>query len=69
MSVSDSVDKPLELIDVLKRLSTRQRTAVVLRFYLDLPENEIAAILECRPGTVRSIVQRALAKLKKELTP
>ncbi len=63
------MDKPLELIDVLKRLSTRQRTAVVLRYYLDLPEDEIAAILECRPGTVRSIVQRALAKLKKELTP
>jgi RNA polymerase sigma factor (sigma-70 family) len=67
--MSGSVDKPREMTDVLARLSTRQRTAVVLRYYLDLPESEIAEILGCRPGTVRSIVQRALAKLKKELTP
>jgi RNA polymerase sigma factor (sigma-70 family) len=65
----DSQDKPRELTDVLARLSERQRTAVVLRYYLDLPESEIASILRCRPGTVRSIVARALAKLKKELTP
>jgi len=67
--ISGSVDKPRELTDVLTRLSTRQRTAVVLRYYLDLPESEIAEILQCRPGTVRSIIQRALAKLKKELAP
>lgn len=67
--LAGSVDKPHELTDILARLSTRQRTAVVLRYYLDLPESEIAEILKCRPGTVRSIVQRALAKLKKELSP
>jgi RNA polymerase sigma factor (sigma-70 family) len=67
--LQDSQDKPRELTDVLARLPERQRTAVVLRYYLDLPESEIASILRCRPGTVRSIVQRALAKLKKELTP
>jgi RNA polymerase sigma factor (sigma-70 family) len=61
-------DRPRELLDVLNRLSRRQRTAIVLRFYLDLPEDEIAAVLRCRPGTVRSIVQRALLKLKKELS-
>jgi RNA polymerase sigma factor (sigma-70 family) len=65
---TDTEDKPRELIDVLGRLSERQRTAIVLRYYLDLPEEEIAAVLRCRPGTVRSIVQRALVKLKEELS-
>jgi RNA polymerase sigma factor (sigma-70 family) len=61
-------DHPRELLDVLGRLSMRQRTAVVLRYYADLPESEIADILHCRPGTVRSLVQRALLELKKELS-
>ena len=67
-SAPESQDKPRELLDVLTRLPARQRTAVVLRYYLDLPESEIALILRCRPGTVRSLVQRALLKLKKELS-
>ncbi|HEY5251578.1 MAG TPA: sigma factor [Acidimicrobiales bacterium] len=36
------VDHPSELWDVFNRMSTRQRTALVLRYYLDLPEEEIA---------------------------
>ena len=64
-----TVDHPSELWDVLGRLSGRQRTAVVLRYYLDLPEDEIAGILRCRPSTVRSLVQRALARLREELSP
>jgi RNA polymerase sigma factor (sigma-70 family) len=66
--VPGSEDKPLELLDVLGRLSARQRTAIVLRYYVDLPEPEIARILKCRPGTVRTVIQRALLKLKKELS-
>jgi DNA-directed RNA polymerase specialized sigma24 family protein len=37
---------------------------VVLRFYLDLPEAEIADALDMRPGTVKSSLHRALAHLK-----
>jgi RNA polymerase sigma-70 factor (sigma-E family) len=51
---------------VLRQLPDRQRMAVVLRFYEDLPEAEIAELLGCRPGTVKSLVHRALAKLRKE---
>ena len=50
--------------DVLRRLPDRQRAAVVLRFYEDLPEVEIARLLGCRPGTVKSLLHRALARLK-----
>jgi DNA-directed RNA polymerase specialized sigma24 family protein len=62
------IDDPSELWDVLDRLSRRQRTALVLRYYLDLPEEEIATILHCRPSTVRSLVHRGLAGLRRELS-
>jgi DNA-directed RNA polymerase specialized sigma24 family protein len=64
-----SVDHPGELWDILARLSPRQRAAVVLRYYVDLPEDDIAAILHCRPSTVRSLVQRGLTRLREELSP
>ena len=48
----------------LQQLPARQRAAVVLRFYEDLPESEIAEILRCRPGTVRSLVSRGVAALR-----
>jgi RNA polymerase sigma factor (sigma-70 family) len=51
---------------VLRQLPDRQRMAVVLRVYEDLAETEIAELLGCRPGTVKSLIHRALAKLKKE---
>lgn len=51
----------------LSRLNARQRAAVFLRYYLDLPESEIAAVLDCRPGTVKSLLHRALTTLKEEL--
>lgn len=37
-------------------LPERQRQALVLRFYLDLPDDEIANLLDAKPGTVRSLV-------------
>jgi RNA polymerase sigma factor (sigma-70 family) len=67
-SAHPNVDHPSELWDVLDRLSKRQRAAVVLRYYLDLPELEIATILHCRPSTVRSLVYRGLASLREELS-
>jgi RNA polymerase sigma-70 factor (sigma-E family) len=51
----------------LGALSTRQRLAVVLRFYEDLPEREIAELLGCRPGTVKSLLDRAKRTLRTEL--
>jgi RNA polymerase sigma factor (sigma-70 family) len=50
------------------RLPARQRAVIVLRFYQDLPETEIAALVGCRPGTVKSRLSRGLAALRKELS-
>ncbi|MGW5731612.1 MULTISPECIES: SigE family RNA polymerase sigma factor [Streptomyces] len=48
----------------LSRLTKRQRAVVVLRYFEDLPEGEVAALLKCPVGTVRSTAHRSLAKLR-----
>ena len=57
-----------ETWSALSRLPIRQRTVVVLRFYEDLSEAEIAEILGWPRGTVKSCLHRALSRLRKELT-
>lgn len=53
----------------LSSLPRRQRAVVVLRYFEDLPEDEVALILGCSVGTVKSQASRALAKLRLALTP
>jgi RNA polymerase sigma-70 factor (sigma-E family) len=48
----------------LDRLPERQRLAVILRYYEDMPEAEIADVLGVSVGTVKSSVSRAMAKLR-----
>lgn len=48
----------------LADLSAQQRAALVLRYFADLPDDEIATALGCRPGTVRSLISRGLAVLR-----
>jgi RNA polymerase sigma-70 factor (sigma-E family) len=45
-------------------LTPRQRAAIVLRFYEDLSETQIADVLGCRPGTVKSLLARGLETLR-----
>lgn len=52
----------------LATLPAAQRAVLVLRFYEDLPDAEIATILGCREATVRSHAFRALAALRRRLT-
>jgi RNA polymerase sigma factor (sigma-70 family) len=56
-----------ETWDLLRRLPDRQRAALVLRFYEDLSEAEIARLLRCRPGTVKSLIHRGLARVRKDM--
>jgi RNA polymerase sigma-70 factor (sigma-E family) len=57
-----------ELQDTLRRaierLPRRMRAAVVLRYYEDMTEAEIASVLGVSQGTVKSTVSRAVAKLR-----
>jgi len=60
-------DEGMVLWDAIAALPRRQRAALVLRFYEDLPETEIAHILDMPVGTVKSLVHRGLAKLRETL--
>ncbi len=57
-------DVRLVLRRALARLTPRQRAMVVLRYYEDLPELDVAKIMGCSVGTVRSTTNRSLAKLR-----
>jgi RNA polymerase sigma factor (sigma-70 family) len=62
-----AVEEAQVLMAAVRRLPHRQREAVVLRYYLDMPEGEIAAVMGISPGSVRSAVSRALSRLPQEL--
>jgi len=62
---ADQRDATWRLLSTLPR---QQRAVLVLRFYEDLPDRDIAAALGCSEPTVRSNASRALATLRTRLT-
>ncbi|MCU1375451.1 MAG: polymerase, sigma-24 subunit, subfamily [Actinomycetia bacterium] len=64
--VTDDPDG-LAVREALRVLSPRQRAAVVLRYFDDLSEADIAEALGCRPGTVKSLLARSMPKLEEAL--
>ncbi|GII84647.1 RNA polymerase sigma factor [Sphaerisporangium siamense] len=57
-----------ELLEqAIDRLPARQRAAILLRYYEDMSETEIASTLGISIGTVKSTVSRAMAKLRGDL--
>jgi RNA polymerase sigma-70 factor (sigma-E family) len=58
-----------ELWARLLQLPPRQRAVIVLRYYEDLSDAQIAAVLGCREGTVRTYASRALSALRVDLVP
>ena len=63
-TVADDADLRLTLAAALRRLTAGQRTLLVLRYYEDLPEAQVAEILGCSVGTVRSQTHRAITRLR-----
>jgi RNA polymerase sigma factor (sigma-70 family) len=64
--VTSSLDAD-ELSDALAALRPRERTAIALRYYADLPFSDIAQALGCRESTARSLVSRGLVRLNAAL--
>lgn len=57
-------DLRLSLEEALARLTTRQRTVLVLRYFEDLTEVQTADVLGIGAGTVKSIARQALGRLR-----
>jgi RNA polymerase sigma-70 factor (sigma-E family) len=62
-----SVEDRLDLFPLLAELPRQQRAVVVLRYYEDLSERDIADALGCSPGSVKRHASRALATLRTRL--
>src|SRR5688500_7669727 len=56
-----------EVWTAIQTLPVKQRAAIALRFYEDLPDDRIAEALNCAPATVRSLVHRGMTTLKAQL--
>lgn len=62
-----STERRDELLAAVNRLREDDRTAIACRYFLDLSEEETAAALGCKRGTVKSRLSRALDRLRAEL--
>jgi RNA polymerase sigma-70 factor (sigma-E family) len=62
-----AVDDSLVILEAVRTLPLRQRETVVLRYYQDLSERDVAAVLGCSVGTVKSQLARARASLARSL--
>ncbi len=66
----EAVDGPTGgLADVIARLPLAERTVVVLRYWADLDHDAIGRAMGLRPSSVRSLLTRATARLRTEITP
>jgi len=63
--VDDSSPDGDHVIDAVRSLSRRRRTAVVLRYYLDWSEVDIAGAMGVRPGTVKALLHQGIDELRK----
>jgi RNA polymerase sigma-70 factor (sigma-E family) len=67
---TDDVTPPAadeDLRDAVRALPTRQRVILVLRYFGDFSEAQVAEMLGCSVGTVKSTTSRSLARLREEL--
>jgi RNA polymerase sigma-70 factor (sigma-E family) len=60
----DGAEDRLVLLRALARLPRRQRAVLVLRYWEDLPVAEVAGLLNCAPGTVKSQASRGLQTMR-----
>ncbi|GIH01985.1 RNA polymerase sigma24 factor [Rhizocola hellebori] len=60
----DDLDLRVALDQALRKLTSRQRAVLMLRFYEDLSESQTAQMLGCAVGTVKSQTRHALSRLK-----
>ncbi len=60
-------DDRLLVVDALNRMRADDRLVIALRYFEDLSEADMAIVLKCRPGTVKSRLARAVDRLRSEI--
>jgi RNA polymerase sigma factor (sigma-70 family) len=61
-------DARIEILELLKNLPHRQKTALLLHYYLDLPVREVAHLMQVPEGTAKTLLHRATKALEKDPT-
>jgi RNA polymerase sigma-70 factor (ECF subfamily) len=64
--VADETDR-MAIRAAVSALPPRQRAALVLRYFADMPVDEVAHAMDCAPGTVKSLTAKALDSLRTRL--
>jgi RNA polymerase sigma-70 factor (ECF subfamily) len=65
--LSEDIAQRLDVADALSKLPEKYKTTLLLRFYQDFSVKQIAHILDCPEGTVKSNIHRGLSILKQNL--
>jgi RNA polymerase sigma-70 factor (ECF subfamily) len=63
----DDITMQRRIHEALQEITANQRTAFMLRYFEDMSPAEIAEVLGCREGTVRTHIQRCLIALRTKL--
>jgi RNA polymerase sigma-70 factor, ECF subfamily len=63
-SNTDTADARVETIDLLKSLPHRQKAALLLHYYLDLPVREVARMMQVPEGTAKTLIRRGTRALQ-----
>ncbi|MET7397271.1 SigE family RNA polymerase sigma factor [Dactylosporangium sp. NPDC005572] len=66
-AVDDRVAEAVVVRAALTRVPPRQQAVLILRFLCDMPVEDVAAALDCSPGTVKSQTSRGLAAIRRVL--
>jgi RNA polymerase sigma factor (sigma-70 family) len=69
---TDSGLEPVAAVTIraaVAALPRRQRAALILRYYVDLPVREVAVAMECPEGTVKTLTSKAIESLRRSLAP
>jgi RNA polymerase sigma factor (sigma-70 family) len=57
----------VEFRDVIAGLPFRQRVVIVGRYWAGWSEAELADLLQCRPGTIKSLASRAIDRMRMQI--
>ena len=58
----------MDIRGAVASLPRRQRTALILRYYVDLSVREVASVMECPEGTVKTLTDKAVESLRQSLS-